>query len=49
MARYRALCSLGGSKPFTQLIESVGLANPFEPGCLDAVCDAVADTLDLQQ
>lgn len=48
MARYRELCSLGGSKPFTELIETIGLANPFTPGCLDAVCDAVAETLELQ-
>ena len=47
MARYRTLCSLGGSKPFTKLVEAAGLANPFTAGSLDAVCDAVADTLDL--
>ena len=45
MARYRELCSLGGSKPFTELVSTIGLANPFAPGSLDAVCDAVADTL----
>ena len=47
MARYRTLCSLGGSKPFTELVAAAGLANPFTAGSLDAVCDAVAQTLDL--
>ena len=47
MARYRTLCSLGGSKPFTELVAAAGLANPFTVGSLDAVCDAVAETLDL--
>jgi len=47
MARYRALCKLGGSKPFTGLLSSVGLSNPFEEGCLEAVCEAASATLDL--
>ena len=47
MARYRALCKLGGSKPFTGLIAAVGIANPFQEGCLEAVCAAAQETLGL--
>ena len=47
MARYRRLCSLGGSLPFTGLLEQSGLSNPFKPGCLDRVCDAATQTLGL--
>ena len=47
MTRYRALCDLGGSLPFTGLLDAVGLANPFKEGCLNDVCDAAAHTLGL--
>jgi oligoendopeptidase F len=47
MSRYRALCKLGGSMPFTQLLSAVGLANPFDDGCLETVCNAARDTLGL--
>jgi M3 family oligoendopeptidase len=47
MARYRTLCGLGGSMPFTDLIDAVGISNPFKDGCLAEVCEAAADTLDL--
>ncbi len=47
MARYRKLCGLGGSLPFTGLLKEVGLANPFKPGCLVSVCDAAAEALGL--
>jgi len=47
MTRYRALCKLGGSMPFTQLLSAVGLANPFDDGCLETVCDAARETLGL--
>jgi len=48
MRKYRHLCSLGGSLPFTGLIDAVGLANPFKSGCLTQVCDAAADSLGLK-
>lgn len=47
MARYRELCQLGGSLPFTGLLKAVGLSNPFKAGCLNDVCDAAAQTLGL--
>jgi len=49
---YVSLCKLGGSKPFTGLMESAGLKNPFEPGTIKeimkpikAYLDSVDDTL----
>ncbi|MFT6180003.1 MAG: M3 family oligoendopeptidase [Akkermansiaceae bacterium] len=37
MAAYAKLCTLGGSKDYTGLLESAGLNSPFNPGCLDEV------------
>lgn len=37
MQSYTKLCTLGGSKTFTGLLESADLRSPFEPGCLDDV------------
>ena len=34
---YAELCTLGGSKDYTGLLDSAGLRSPFEPGCLDDV------------
>ena len=34
---YAQLCTLGGSRDYTGLLESAGLKSPFEPGCLDEV------------
>jgi len=48
MRRYRKLCSLGGTKPFTALLDAVDLSNPFLDGCLDDVCSAVVDALELE-
>jgi hypothetical protein len=48
MERYRQLCSLGGTQPFTALLDAVGLSNPFRDGCLDDVCGAVVDALELE-
>jgi M3 family oligoendopeptidase len=48
MERYRQLCSLGGTQPFTALLDAVGLSNPFLDGCLDDVCGAVVDALELE-
>jgi M3 family oligoendopeptidase len=47
LTRYRLLCDLGGSLPFTGLLTEVGLTNPFEDGCLQSVCGAVETTLGL--
>jgi len=47
LRRYRALCNLGGSLPFTGLLAKTGLKNPFESGCLASVCGAVEDSLGL--
>jgi hypothetical protein len=48
MERYRQLCSLGGTQPFTALLDAVGLSNPFLDGCLDDVCGAVVAALELE-
>ena len=47
MARYRALCRLGGSLPFTALLAEVGLKSPFEAGVVAAVVDEAAEFLGL--
>ena len=36
---YARLCTLGGSRDYTGLLESVGLNSPFNKGCLDEVID----------
>ena len=43
---YAELCTLGGSKPYTGLLESAGLRSPFEPGCLDEVIQDAKNYLD---
>ncbi len=35
--QYQALCQLGGSKSFLQLLKAVNLKNPFEKGCLEEI------------
>ena len=47
MERYRALCDLGGSKPFTELLVAVGLKSPFEPGVVREVVGEAAAFLEL--
>ena len=38
---YVTLCSLGGTRSFTNLVKAAGLKNPFEDGCIkDVVKDA---------
>lgn len=34
---YLALCNLGGSRSFTELVASAGLLSPFEDGCIRSV------------
>lgn len=44
---YAELCTLGGSLPYTGLLESAGLCSPFEPGCLDELIQDAKNYLDL--
>lgn len=46
---YVKLCSLGGTKPFTELIKAVGIENPFNEGSIKKITDkleAYLETLD---
>ena len=43
---YVSLCKLGGSKPFTGLMESAGLKNPFEPGTIKEIMKPIKAYLD---
>ena len=43
---YVALCRLGGTKPFTELVRSANLKVPFEDGCLKEVVTEINDYLD---
>ncbi|XMB72084.1 M3 family oligoendopeptidase [Mycoplasmatota bacterium WC30] len=45
-ASYLALCKLGGSKPFTGLVESAGLDNPFKDGTIKKVVTPIKEYLD---
>ncbi len=47
IGRYKALCALGGSRPFQALVDAVGLRSPFEPGCLESVVDRARGWLGL--
>lgn len=38
---YIAICQLGGSKSFTELLASAGLKNPFQSGTIKAVTDPI--------
>ena len=42
---YVRLCKLGGSKTFTELIESAGLDNPFEKGTVEKIAGTIEETL----
>ncbi|MDA3845565.1 MAG: M3 family oligoendopeptidase [Vallitaleaceae bacterium] len=44
--QYVKLCKLGGSKPFVELITSVGLKSPFESGTVESVVDVIKDWLE---
>ena len=35
--RYVSLCKLGGTKSFLELLESVGLHNPFNEGTIESI------------
>ncbi|WP_020006742.1 M3 family oligoendopeptidase [Salinicoccus albus] len=42
---YIKLCKLGGSLPFTALVEAANLKSPFEAGCLESIVDEAEDYL----
>ncbi|MFD1065892.1 M3 family oligoendopeptidase [Oceanobacillus locisalsi] len=42
---YMDLCQLGGSKPFLELVQSAGLASPFEEGTVEAAVSFIEDWL----
>ncbi|MFD1387133.1 M3 family oligoendopeptidase [Oceanobacillus oncorhynchi subsp. oncorhynchi] len=43
---YLDLCKIGGSKPFLKLVQSAGLASPFEEGTVEAAVDFIENWLD---
>jgi len=43
---YLHLCSIGGTKTFTELVKEAGLKVPFEDGCLNDVADRMKKELD---
>jgi len=43
---YVYLCSLGGSKSFTELVKEVNLISPFEDGCVESVIGTIQQWLD---
>lgn len=44
---YVALCKLGGSKPFLELVEAAKLENPFKKGSLSKIANKIDDVLSL--
>jgi len=46
MVRYRKLCRLGGSMPFTELLAEVGLESPFDEGVVEGIAQSVREFLD---
>ncbi|RZT15585.1 M3 family oligoendopeptidase [Fictibacillus sp. BK138] len=43
---YIYLCSLGGSRPFTELVEEANLVSPFNEGCVLSVIKEIENWLD---
>lgn len=43
---YLHLCTLGGSKSFTQLVAEANLISPFEDGCVESVIGIIESWLD---
>lgn len=43
---YTDLCSLGGSKSFTELVKEANLISPFEDGCVESVVGVIEKWLD---
>lgn len=46
LVTYSELCQLGGSLPFTQLVDRAGLMQPFKKGSLESTVEAVVTYLD---
>lgn len=44
--QYLSLCKLGGSKSFLNLLQAVGLSNPFEDGCLESIMNQLRPLLE---
>ena len=42
---YLHLCTLGGSKSFTKLVEEANLISPFEDNCLESIIGTIEDYL----
>ena len=47
MSKYRQLCNMGGSLPFTQILDSVGLQSPFQPQVIAQMVDNLKSGLAL--
>ena len=45
MTRYHALCGLGGTGPFQELVAAAGLRSPFAEGCLSDVLEEASEVL----
>lgn len=45
LGRYEKLCQRGGEAPFRELAKSVGVASPFEAGCLKSAVDQARQSL----
>jgi M3 family oligoendopeptidase len=43
---YLQLCKFGGSKSFLELVQQVGLKNPFEAGCIRSITGPIQQWLD---
>ena len=44
--RYMAYTEQGGTRVFTELLKNAGLESPFEPHCLQSVCETASRFLD---
>jgi len=42
---YVALCKLGGSKTFTDLVQEASLSNPFEKGTVNTIASKISEIL----
>lgn len=40
---YKAICELGGTLPFKEIVKKANLKVPFEDGCLDETMDSVSE------
>jgi oligoendopeptidase F len=43
---YLAICRLGGSVSFTEIVKKANLISPFQDGCLKAVVKPISEWLD---